>query len=1142
MKRNLSFMLFPAMLGASDYFFNLEKSYEMINFKKANENHPQINGNGVKIGILDTYFYTSHPSLNGKEISVINNKKPELGDTNRQNKTRHGTHVAGIILGEKVAQKPYGIAPKAKYIGIGYMSEFGYNASIYDDLGDAKIINNSWASEVFPIVGYEFDNRTYKAMDTTDINHEKLAKINKDLAKANNQSDAVSDLIKLAKQKDALVIFASGNEGVQSPQSNAVARSYDNSIKSWIVVGSIAAQDTQMENGNLNFKSGKCSVNRGGRVINYDCESLSYFSNGFKGAVPYAIVAPGQRIDSANAYYNSNEFYKWEETSPHYQTYLDNIAEFYNMSGTSVATPMVSGAAVLLKQKFPNLKSSDLANIILSTANKNYTTPKMTINKSKGQNRIIYIDSDFPLENNAPNLAQIKQDLMANLNYTEQESEKILSNLVAIDPVISLKKEELFGQGVLDIDKALKGLATLDANRLDASDIVDFEGEKRAIYTLETKGGETEFANNLTQELWKDEYHLPNAINSPRNLIKDMQKIGFRKAGEGTLTLLGKNNDYKGITIVEKGSLKLKGELTNSDVWAINGAKFELDDGKLHQNFNSKNATLVLNGGEILQNANLEQNSKLEISKNSKIAGQINLNNSQILLNEKTLQTSKISLKNQAQISQSGTINGDVENISGVIKAGFESGNLDLKSLKINGKYTQNGGDLELGFTPDSQSHLLANSYEINGGNLIYVPLYDTDNSFTDGSEIELDLNSLPTSNLNIFVKDTNLFNFKLLSHNKIGINLKNNPFISPNNNAQNPNFGQNLTQILKALENPNLAQEKAQNYKEFFKALDKLNAKDFANTLDSLKETSLQNELDDKMILSQISLLDSANFAISQKTKPQSVDLNATHKNDEISFGFENTKFSHKSYTTRANSFHIKSKKELENSTLTGFAEISKYKTEQKYSRTKSDQISLGASVLFPLKNDFSLLLNSNLGANFNTKVRNIANFNGNINSNYTDYFVSFGGGIVKSFDINNFYLKPAFLLNHTTLFHKKFSENGVIFAKTFERQNHHLLTAALGLNLGQNLFINDEISLNLNGFGYYLQRLNGSKFSTNSRLNDFSQNFAQNTKFAKNLLYYGVDFGLDYERFFTKFGLSSQKSKDYKSLNANLNFGIRF
>lgn len=174
-------------------------------------------------------------------------------------------------------------------------------------------------------------------------------------------NDRDRDIIKLAKEKKILQVFSSGNEGMITPHLQAVLPSYDHELHSWLVVGSLNGAFIEKDNNNtIIIESSQ---------PNQNTNDSSSFSNSFKGAVSYGIMAPRECIDSVNSYYN-NETIKnlislgrWTET---------DIEEFIEMSGTSQAAPMVSGAATLVAEKYPFLNGVQIADVLLSTANKDY--------------------------------------------------------------------------------------------------------------------------------------------------------------------------------------------------------------------------------------------------------------------------------------------------------------------------------------------------------------------------------------------------------------------------------------------------------------------------------------------------------------------------------------------------------------------------------------------------------------------------------------------------------------------------------------------------------------------------------------------------------------------------------------------------
>ena len=208
------------------------------------------------------------------------------------------------------------------------------------------------------------------------------------------QKDTVAnDLIKLSKEKQILSVFASGNEGIISPGIMALAPYYDEEIRSIIVVTAL--------------DSSQISKNSDGKFVmtaNNDRDYVSgptTYANGLKGVYNFSLAAPGTLVKNVNASYNTRDILTGK---------LDN--DLYRVSsGTSMAAPMVTGAAALVAQKFPFMSGKQIADTLLSTANKDYIAPKVIVKETvtgaticdndqtcprKNKYTVFYIDSKIP--------------------------------------------------------------------------------------------------------------------------------------------------------------------------------------------------------------------------------------------------------------------------------------------------------------------------------------------------------------------------------------------------------------------------------------------------------------------------------------------------------------------------------------------------------------------------------------------------------------------------------------------------------------------------------------------------------------------------------------------------------------------------
>lgn len=117
----------PQKADSNDY------AMQIISMDKIWENTLSPTGQGVVVGIVDSGFNTSHPSLYGQNKYAISNNpcwdrdcSPYNADRINKEKYAHGTHVAGILLGKQLSdntdnKSPQGIAYNAQYHGVGYL-------------------------------------------------------------------------------------------------------------------------------------------------------------------------------------------------------------------------------------------------------------------------------------------------------------------------------------------------------------------------------------------------------------------------------------------------------------------------------------------------------------------------------------------------------------------------------------------------------------------------------------------------------------------------------------------------------------------------------------------------------------------------------------------------------------------------------------------------------------------------------------------------------------------------------------------------------------------------------------------------------------------------------------------------------------
>ncbi|WP_180955097.1 S8 family serine peptidase [Peribacillus deserti] len=230
----------------------------------------------VKVAVIDQGVDIKHAELKNKVISSFNILNP----ANPGVPEFHGTHVSGIIAGEKNnGVGGYGVNPNADIISI-------------------DVFNRSWGTNDYTIA------------QGIDKAIEQGAKVINMSLGSYAPSPILEETVQKAISKGIVIVASAGNESWDMP-------SYPASYEGVISVGSINSK-----------------------------KSLSSYSN-FGPSVD--IVAPGEDVYSS--------IYEPEK-----------LSSFRNMSGTSMASPVVAGVASLILAKNPSLTPASVEYILKRTA------------------------------------------------------------------------------------------------------------------------------------------------------------------------------------------------------------------------------------------------------------------------------------------------------------------------------------------------------------------------------------------------------------------------------------------------------------------------------------------------------------------------------------------------------------------------------------------------------------------------------------------------------------------------------------------------------------------------------------------------------------------------------------------------------
>ncbi|TQR33717.1 peptidase S8 [Campylobacter sp. MIT 99-7217] len=1029
-----------------------------------------ITGKGVVVGVIDSAFNDQHPSLQGQVLGQIystlasgQNYTPDFSvDT-------HGSHVAGIILAKRTgASDPHGVAYEAQMYGVqSFGSSTGSSTmtapDVYNYFKDKniKIINNSWNSSYYPVAGVNVDK-----YDASIITQNPQFFLNT----AYGNSPNTKQLADLAKDQKVLSVFAAGNEGIISAGLNGMIPRYDEEIRSYLVVGALDSPFVSK-----NATSGKLEVSAKG---------LASYSNALLGAENFSLVAPGTGVSNVNSNFASS-----------------GQSLYAVKSGTSMAAPMVSGAAALVAQKFSFLNGKQIADVLLSTANKDYEAPKLTVKETtisqKVYYTIIYIDTA-----NAPNatdIARIKADLQS-AGYSSTEADNITNNLITnhtpmqgYEAVRSVSKEALFGQGILDIEKALKGLAVLDANRLNTSDILSTYGQQEAYYTLDTAGIDAEFSNDITQKKWEASLHQQNALNLPamQNL-----NVGLIKEGNGKLSLSG-NNTYEGMSVVKQGELSLiqrnaNGGRLKGSVQVLNGGIFS-GNGIVEQNVN--NEGIVRAGNEDLKDLTIQgaytqgANAKLQLefgnTGNSKLIAtsynikgfleyiplaQFYTNGTAVVIDLGQLQPHLFDFQDvsvQSSNSMTFTLDADWVSINKPGSGGNTNPPVIIPSMKINA-YEVSNSNMGRALRSIRARTDLSQAYQD------YFAYLDDPNLSSSAFHESLEsIESIDYLNTGI----------QLLSHQyKITQNnlftALNPVFISSNLYAQKP--------ILLAYA-PQLQQYRS----------------------DSYINLGLFTPAPEQRYI----------FYLSPRYKYLNGD---DYKGD--SFGFDLS--------------------------FGGANEISQLTFNFNYLRSKLDfdyadfkNNFYNASFNHVLNLDYFKVLNSaSLGLATNNMKRQLYASNNLIKADYNNLLASGQIGLAKDFGINFLTITPLAYFNYNFLQQESFKENDGLFSKKYKAVNHHSISMAWGLDLSYDLE-NAPLKTSFSSFLTYERILSGSVIKNKVHFNDFpNDQFTQRYSLSKDLVTWGLGYEFGYFDKFIRLHFINEFAKNQYNFDILANLGVRF
>jgi serine protease AprX len=273
---------------------------------------PGVSGAGVGVAVIDSGI-TVHSALKGKVVASVS---MIAGDPSTDDEYGHGTHVAGIIAGARTSATslyPSGVAPGVHLINIRVL---GANGS-------------GFTSDVIAGIDWAISKRSLYNIRVINLSlgHPVMEPA---------ATDPLCEAVRRAVSAGIVVVAAAGNAGET-----------DTGVR---ILGGVTSP------GNSPYAITVGATDTKGTSSRRDDSVASYSSRGptkFDFAVKPDLVAPGARIVSLEALgsYLPTTYPLLHRAGAGNNAYM-------HLTGTSMATPIVSAAAALLLQGTPGLSTA----------------------------------------------------------------------------------------------------------------------------------------------------------------------------------------------------------------------------------------------------------------------------------------------------------------------------------------------------------------------------------------------------------------------------------------------------------------------------------------------------------------------------------------------------------------------------------------------------------------------------------------------------------------------------------------------------------------------------------------------------------------------------------------------------------------
>lgn len=341
-------------------YISLDRSvHASLDYSTAAANAPVawaagLNGSGIGVAVIDSGIY-HHPDLNAPNStrSRVVFRQSFVGGT-QYDDFGHGTHVAGIIAGSGLLSNVTGsehvlrgVAPNANLIDLRVLDANGESSDsvVIQALQQAVALKTKYNIRV---INLSLGRPIYETCTR----------------------DPLCQAVEAAWKQGIVVVVAAGNLG---RNGYATVLSPGNSPHA-ITVGAMKTEETYPRTDD--------------EIASYSSKGPTYIDLTAKpdvvapGNLVVSLLAPGSTL--------SREFPANIIAPSYYKPGATGPAEYFKLSGTSMATPVVSGAAALMIEKNPSITPDTVKARLMKTASKSFPAYSTATDPTTGQT---YVDA-----------------------------------------------------------------------------------------------------------------------------------------------------------------------------------------------------------------------------------------------------------------------------------------------------------------------------------------------------------------------------------------------------------------------------------------------------------------------------------------------------------------------------------------------------------------------------------------------------------------------------------------------------------------------------------------------------------------------------------------------------------------------------